>query len=45
VQRRQARGFGGDDHAFELGGYEAAKRLLDRVRVMSLAESLGGVET
>ena len=30
---------------FDLGGHDAAKRLLDRVEVMSLAESLGGVET
>jgi cystathionine beta-lyase/cystathionine gamma-synthase len=30
---------------FDLGSYAAAKRFLDRVEVMSLAESLGGVET
>jgi cystathionine beta-lyase/cystathionine gamma-synthase len=30
---------------FDLGSFEAAKRFLDRVEVMSLAESLGGVET
>jgi cystathionine beta-lyase/cystathionine gamma-synthase len=28
-----------------MGSFEAAKVLLDRVRVMSLAESLGGVES
>lgn len=44
VQRRQASGFGALV-SFDLGGYEAAKSMLDRVRVMSLAESLGGVET
>ncbi|MGH9381039.1 MAG: trans-sulfuration enzyme family protein [Thermoanaerobaculia bacterium] len=44
VQKRQASGFGALI-AFDLGTYERAKRLLDRVEVMSLAESLGGVET
>jgi cystathionine beta-lyase/cystathionine gamma-synthase len=41
---RQMRGFGGM-LAFELGSLEAARRLLNNVRLMSLAESLGGVET
>ena len=44
IQQRQARGFGGMI-SFDLGDYDAAKRLLDRLEVMSLAESLGGVET
>jgi len=44
VQTRQASGFGALV-SFDLGGYEAAKTMLDRLRVMSLAESLGGVET
>lgn len=44
VQKRQASGFGALV-TFDAGGYEAAKQVLDRVRVMSLAESLGGVET
>lgn len=44
LQRRQARGFGAL-MAFDLGDFAAAKRLLDRLEVMSLAESLGGVET
>jgi len=44
VQQRQARGFGAMI-SFDLGSYEAAKRFLDRLEVMSLAESLGGVET
>jgi cystathionine beta-lyase/cystathionine gamma-synthase len=41
---RQMRSFGGM-LAFELGSLEAARRLLDNVRLMALAESLGGVET
>jgi cystathionine beta-lyase/cystathionine gamma-synthase len=44
VQKRQATGFGALI-TFDLGGYAAAKAFLDRVEVMSLAESLGGVET
>ena len=31
--------------SFELGSLEAARRLLNAVRLMALAESLGGVET
>ena len=38
------RGFGGM-LAFELGSLEAARRLLDHVKLHSLAESLGGVES
>jgi len=38
------RGFGGM-LAFDLGSLEAARRLLDSVKLHSLAESLGGVET
>lgn len=44
VQKRQASGFGAL-LTFDLGSYDASKRFLDRVEVMSLAESLGGVET
>ena len=44
LARRQMRGFGGM-LAFELGSLEAARRLLDAVHLLSLAESLGGVET
>ena len=44
LQQRQATGFGALI-TFDLGSYDAAKRWLDRVEVMSLAESLGGVET
>jgi cystathionine beta-lyase/cystathionine gamma-synthase len=41
---RQMRGFGGM-LAFELGSLESARRFLNAVRLMALAESLGGVET
>src|SRR6476660_4290996 len=41
---RQMRGFGGM-LAFELGSLDAARRLVNSVRLMALAESLGGVET
>ncbi len=44
IQKRQASGFGAMI-TFDVGGFDQAKRLLDRLRVMSLAESLGGVET
>lgn len=44
IQKRQASGFGAL-LTFDLGSYDAAKRFLDKVEVMSLAESLGGVET
>ena len=44
IQQKQARGFGAMI-SFDVGDYDAAKRLLDRLEVMSLAESLGGVET
>jgi cystathionine beta-lyase/cystathionine gamma-synthase len=41
---RQMNGFGGM-LAFDVGSREAAARLLGRVSLISLAESLGGVET
>ena len=44
LARKQMRGFGGMV-AFELGSLEAARRLLNAVRLLELAESLGGVET
>ena len=44
LARRQMNGFG-SMISFELGSYENAKSFLDRVRLCSLAESLGGVET
>jgi cystathionine beta-lyase/cystathionine gamma-synthase len=44
LARRQQRGFGAM-LSFDLGSLAAARRLLDHVRLCSLAESLGGVET
>jgi cystathionine gamma-lyase/cystathionine beta-lyase/cystathionine gamma-lyase/homocysteine desulfhydrase len=44
LARRQMRGFGGLI-AFELGSIDRARTLLESVRLMALAESLGGVET
>ena len=41
---RQMQGFGGM-LAFDLGSREAASRVLERVRLIALAESLGGVES
>ncbi len=44
LAKRQMRGFGAMI-SFELGSYDNAKKFLDRVRLCSLGESLGGVET
>jgi len=44
LAKRQMRGFGGM-LSFDLGSLEAARRVLNNVRLMALAESLGGVET
>jgi len=44
VHRRQATGFG-SMISFDLGSLEGASRLLERVRLCSLGESLGGIET
>src|SRR5437867_5923717 len=44
LAKRQMRGFGGM-LAFDLGSLEATRRVLNNVRLHSLAESLGGVET
>jgi len=44
IAKRQQRGFGAM-LAFDLSGLEAARRLLNSVKLCSLAESLGGVET
>jgi cystathionine beta-lyase/cystathionine gamma-synthase len=41
---RQMSGFGGMI-SFDLGSEEAARRILDRVKLCALAESLGGVES
>jgi len=44
LARRQMSGFGGMV-SFELGSYAKARKLLGKVRLCALAESLGGVET
>jgi cystathionine beta-lyase/cystathionine gamma-synthase len=44
LAKRQMRGFGGLI-SFQLGSLERARIFLESVRLMSLAESLGGVET
>ena len=44
LAKRQMRGFGGM-LAFDLGSLDAARKLLNGVRLHALAESLGGVET
>jgi cystathionine gamma-lyase/cystathionine beta-lyase/cystathionine gamma-lyase/homocysteine desulfhydrase len=44
LQKRQASGFG-SMISFDLGELEAARRFLARVRLCSLGESLGGIET
>ena len=44
LARRQMKGFGGLI-SFELGSLDRARTLLNSVRLMALAESLGGVET
>jgi cystathionine gamma-lyase/cystathionine beta-lyase/cystathionine gamma-lyase/homocysteine desulfhydrase len=44
LAKRQMNGFGGM-LSFDVGNFEAARRVLNRVRLMALAESLGGVET
>jgi cystathionine gamma-lyase/cystathionine beta-lyase/cystathionine gamma-lyase/homocysteine desulfhydrase len=44
LAKRQMRGFGGMV-SFDVGTYENARRVCNHVRLMALAESLGGVET
>jgi cystathionine beta-lyase/cystathionine gamma-synthase len=44
LAKRQMRGFGGLI-SFDLGSLEKARAVLNNVRLMALAESLGGVET
>ena len=44
IQRRQASGFG-SMISFELGSRDNAARFLESVKLCSLAESLGGIET
>jgi len=45
LARRQMRGFGGMISLSLAGGGDAARRLLSRTKLFSLAESLGGVES
>jgi cystathionine beta-lyase/cystathionine gamma-synthase len=44
LARSQMRGFGGM-LTFDVGSFEAARAVCNRVKLMALAESLGGVET
>jgi cystathionine beta-lyase/cystathionine gamma-synthase len=44
LAKRQMRGFGGMV-SFDVGTFEAARAVCNRVKLMALAESLGGVET
>ena len=44
LAKRQQKGFGGMI-AFETGSLESAKKVLENVRICTLAESLGGVES
>jgi cystathionine beta-lyase/cystathionine gamma-synthase len=44
LAKRQMRGFGGMV-SFDVGTFEAAREVCNRVKLMALAESLGGVET
>ena len=44
LAKRQMRGFGGM-LTFDMGTFEAARDVCNRVRLIALAESLGGVET
>jgi cystathionine beta-lyase/cystathionine gamma-synthase len=44
LAKKQMRGFGGMI-AFDTGSLDGARTVLERVRLMALAESLGGVET
>lgn len=44
LAKKQMRGFG-SMISFDLGSHENAKKFLDRVKLCSLAESLGGVES
>jgi cystathionine beta-lyase/cystathionine gamma-synthase len=44
LARRQMRGFGGM-LSFDVGTFEKARLVCNRVKLMALAESLGGVET
>ena len=45
LARRQMRGGFGGMVTFDTGSFEASRQVCNRVRLMALAESLGGVET
>jgi len=45
LAKKQMRAFGGMISCVVKGGLEASRRVLERVRLFSLAESLGGVES
>ncbi|GAB4383441.1 MAG: cystathionine gamma-synthase [Phycisphaerales bacterium] len=45
VARKQMRAFGGMVTIYLKGGLEASRRMLERVQIFALAESLGGVES
>src|SRR3989337_488682 len=45
LAKKQMAGFGGIITFFIKGGLAAARRFLERVKIFSLAESLGGVES
>ncbi len=45
IAKRQMRGYGGMVTCVVRGGLDKARRMLERVRIFSLAESLGGVES
>ncbi len=45
IARKQMRGFGGMVTIYLKGGLEASRKMLERVAIFGLAESLGGVES
>jgi cystathionine gamma-lyase len=45
LAQRQMNGFGGIVTVVAKGGFDAARRMLERFEVFALAESLGGVES
>lgn len=45
IAKKQMRGFGGMATIYLKGGLQASRRMLERVQIFALAESLGGVES
>jgi len=45
LAKKQMRGFGGMISIVVKGGLESSRKMLERVKLFSLAESLGGVES